>query len=69
MSRFSFTNSTDLQSAIRQALTGTASLPTLDAGAPPPLPAGTRQRHQETKTQAYCRTHARSAPHRSAKRW
>ncbi|SDX77194.1 hypothetical protein [Hymenobacter psychrophilus] len=69
MSFFSFTNSADAQFAIRQALTSTVSLPVFDAGAPPPLPPGTRQRHQEIKAQARCRTHARSAPHSSAKRW
>ncbi|SES88227.1 hypothetical protein [Hymenobacter actinosclerus] len=69
MSFFSYTNSADTQYAIRQALTGPAAPPTPGAGAPPPLPPGSHQRQREIKAQARCRTHARSTPHSSAKRW
>ncbi|NVO83735.1 hypothetical protein [Hymenobacter terrestris] len=69
MSFFSFTNSVDTQTAIRLAFTSTTTQPMSDAGAPPPLPPGTRQRYREIKAQAHCRTHARSTPHSSAKRW
>ncbi|WP_019946135.1 hypothetical protein [Hymenobacter aerophilus] len=64
-----FQNSADTQAIIRQALTSPAVTPSPAVGAPPPLPPGTRQRQQEVKAQARCRTHARSAPHSSAKRW
>ncbi|WP_147320694.1 hypothetical protein [Hymenobacter lapidiphilus] len=69
MSFFSIPNSVDTQSIIRQALMGTTAPPVFEAGAPPPLPQGTQQRYREVRARVHCRTHARSAPHSSAKRW
>ncbi|MBT2558926.1 hypothetical protein J7E24_14120 [Hymenobacter sp. ISL-91] len=69
MSFFSLPVSASPASPVRQALAGTTFLPTLDAGAPPPLPLGAQRRHREERAQAHCRMHARSAPHSSAKRW
>lgn len=69
MSFFSNSNSLGTPSTIRQALLGAITVPVFEAGAPPPLPPGTQRRYREVRAQAYCRTHARSVPHSSAKRW
>ena len=69
MSFFSTSTSSATQSVVQQALAGTGTKPLFELTGPPTLPPGARQRGQEIKAQARCRTHARSTPYSSGKRW
>ncbi|OWP64817.1 hypothetical protein CDA63_00185 [Hymenobacter amundsenii] len=69
MSFFSLSTSSAIQAIVQQTLTASSIEPVFESGGPPVPPLGAQRRSQEFKAQSHCRTHARSTPYASGKRW